>query len=344
MILSFPERKRGPRTAAAQAEIEAFCRWVLDFRSRLDFSVSSRGWGYLLEDHGIDKSQFDAVEKLINDCRKDALFPLDICACDEKRAAENLEEPDSETPEEYARVYAKIAAESWQHYLPISFWDFQDYYLEEAVEKIDLRELFTKECAEYHVPIWNAAGWSDLNSRAAVLERFRKHAEKGRKCVLLYCGDHDPAGLLISETIRKNLKDMSRAVGWWFAEEDQLIIDQFGLNFDFIQAHRLTWIDGLITGSGEDLANPRHPDHFKPYVQDYLKKYGARKVEANALVARHEAGRRLCREAIEKYIDPDGVKRYEKALRRERLKAKKELLGAFKAALAGMSGGNGKAR
>jgi hypothetical protein len=162
--------------------------------------------------------------------------------------------------------------------------------------------------------------------------------------VLLYCGDLDPAGEFMSDVIRKNIKDMSLSVEWWFADEDQLTIDRFGLNYDFVQAQGLTWIDGLETGSGEDLANPKHPDHFKPYVQNYLKKYGARKVEANALVARHEAGRQLCREAIEKYIDQDGIKEYEKVLQARRLLAKKELPAALKALLNGKRGGNGKPR
>jgi hypothetical protein len=58
-------------------------------------------------------------------------------------------------------------------------------------------------------------------------------------------------------------------------------------------------------------------------VQDYLRKFGARKVEANTLVVRPEQGRQLCREAIIKYIDQDGVDQYESALdeAREEVKA-----------------------
>ena len=62
------------------------------------------------------------------------------------------------------------------------------------------------------------------------------------------------------------------------------------------------------------MADPRHPDHFKPYVQNYLKHYGARKVEANALVARPEAGRALCRQAILQYVPADAVENYQARL------------------------------
>jgi hypothetical protein len=47
------------------------------------------------------------------------------------------------------------------------------------------------------------------------MKRFRKHDEEGRRCVLLYCGDFDPAGLHVSELMRKNLEDLERAVAWF---------------------------------------------------------------------------------------------------------------------------------
>jgi hypothetical protein len=237
----------------------------------------------------------------------------------------NLENLDSEDPTLYARRHVKAAARCDRWYQPISLWSFQSNYVEMVVEKSDLRTLFEPVCADYHVPIWNAGGWSDINSRADMMGRFREHDEAGRHCVLLYCGDFDPAGLFISQLIRKNLRDLEAAVGWC-PDEDRLVIDRFGLNEDFIEANKLLWVDGLETGSGQyNLEDPRHPDHDKPYVQDYLKRYGARKVEANALVTHFEAGRRLCREAIERYIDQDGISQYEEQLRVERQEVRKAL-------------------
>ena len=72
----------------------------------------------------------------------------------------------------------------------------------------------------------------------------------------------------------------------------------------------MTWIDNLETGSGRRLDDPRHPDHAKTFVQDYLERFGARKVEANALVVRPEAGRELCRQAILKYVDASAAEDY----------------------------------
>jgi hypothetical protein len=104
-----------------------------------------------------------------------------------------------------------------------------------------------------------------------IMLRFKRHEAEGRQDVLLNCCDHDPGGLNISEFLRSNLNDLARAVNW---RPNKLIIERFRLNYDFIEAQRLTWIDNV------------HPDHNKPYVENYLKQFGARKVEANALVLR----------------------------------------------------------
>jgi hypothetical protein len=143
--------------------------------------------------------------------------------------------------------------------------------------------------------------------------RFEEHESDGRQCVLLYCGDFDPAGLLISDSLRSNLEDLSEAVGW---DPKDLIIKRFGLNYDFINEQGLSWIDGLETGSGRSLADPKHPDHYKPHVQEYMRLYGVKKVEANALVIRPEAGRKLCEKAILEWIEDgeEAVDRHEDEL------------------------------
>ena len=70
------------------------------------------------------------------------------------------------------------------------------------------------------------------------------------------------------------------------------------------------------------MGDPKHPDHKKAYVQDYIRQFGKCKVEANALVVRPDMGRDLCRKAIEQYVSLESVKAFQKSLKpaREQLR------------------------
>lgn len=302
--VSIPRRPRGRMSAAGLAQYEAdraaFCSAIIEIDRSLDFKVGARGWAYILEEYGLAKGDFDLAQNLISDCRKTGELPLDIVAEDDAREFANLEFLSDATPEEEALAIVEYTKTAHQQYEPTSFWDFQHCYVEMLVEKIDLKSLFRSICAQFHVPLANGRGNADINSRARMMRRFAKWEREGKQPVLLYAGDHDPAGLRISDFLRRNLEDLSQAVGW---RPDNLIIDRFGLNADFIRTHGLTWIDNLETGSGARLDDPRHPDHRKAYVQNYLAEFGARKVEANALVTRPQAGRELCLAAIRRYVD-----------------------------------------
>jgi hypothetical protein len=309
-----PIRGRGRQSQASidgyETAITKFCDKILKINETLDFRVSSRGWCYILEGHyGLLKSDFSTAQRIINECRKSGRLPLDICSDDEGRATFGLESVDYANPEREAE-HALAYLRKWHtSYTPFSFWDELDYYVEMAVEKIDLRSLFAPVCEHFHVPLFNASGWADINSRAAMMERFAEKEAEGKHCVLLYCGDHDPGGLHISDFLHENLVALEGAVGW---SPDSLEIVRFGLDYDFIEAQGLSWIENLETANGKyPLDDPRHPDHDKPYVQNYLKRFGARKVEANALVVRPEAGRALCREAILRYVSEEDVTAYE---------------------------------
>jgi hypothetical protein len=316
-------RPNAATKAVYQNEVKAFCATLLEVKSRLDFDVGSRGWAYVLEgDRLIDKDEIDAAQQLINDCRKSGDLPLDICSEDGKRAAENLEDIDADPQEEAADLFDYIQTAE-QAYTPFSFWDDLDVYVQVATEKSNTKNLFSKVCAEFHVPIANIGGWRDLNVRAGFMQRFKEKEAEGKQYVLLYCGDFDPGGLQISNFLRSNLKDMERAVGW---SPDDLIIDRFGLDYDFIERERLTWIKNLATSKGEyPLDHKRHPDHDKSYVQNYLREYGVRKVESDALLKTPEAGRELCRQAILKYVPASATRRYQKKLIPVRTELRREL-------------------
>jgi hypothetical protein len=297
--------------ARDQALLE-FSNLLRSLSSQIGFKVSSRGWCYILEEHGLRKGDFSRAQSVINDCRKNGFLPVDFTSEDAARKTDHLESLDNDDPESYASFIVDHMIDNYIFwYSPESFWNNQNYYVEVAVEKVDLVTLFKPVCRRYNAPITNFRGWSDINSRANMMQRFMRMEAEGKECVLLYCGDHDPGGLNISQAIRRNMDQLAEADGidgWW---PDEVEIVRFGLNYDFIHENNLSWIDNLETASGKNLANPRHKDHYKPYVQNYLELYGARKVEANALVTRPKAGRDLMEGTLRKYIDAEAMGEWE---------------------------------
>lgn len=326
--LTLPDTSRGRPTKAQtdryRDQCSAWAAAILEIKSRLDIAVSSRGWCYLLEDHGLSKADFDKAQDLINEMRKSGLLPLDICADDSTRMFHGIEFLDNPDIDEELESIWDAVERFLTGYKPSSFWENQNYYVQMVVEKIDLRSLFEDVCGKYQIPIANARGWSDLNMRGDMMRRFAEHEEAGRIPVLLYCGDHDPKGLQISECLRSNCAELTPSVGW---SPKNLIVDRFGLNADFIKEHGLTWIDNLHTSSGGDLASSNHRDHKQAYVKNYIREFGAKKVEANALVTRPKEGRALCETAILKYVDPAKIPEYESRLELSR----DDLRRAFKA-------------
>lgn len=297
-------------------ELRKFAAIVEELSEQIGMKVSSRGWGYILEGKRlINKNQFDKVATLINDCRKKGFLPVDFCAEETARAFDGVVVPDELSVIKDARGFLSGFLNAPEHYNP-DWWEGEDYYIQMVVEKIDLVTLFKPVCAKYKIPIANSKGWSSILQRAEYSRRYAEAEQNGKQCVLLYCGDHDPDGLRISEFIRKNLedvKDVKWSDGMTGFDPENLIIERFGLNYDFIQKHKLTWIDNLITGNTQklmDLASPTHKNHKMPYVQDYLKKIGARKCEANAVITMPKAAQKLCRDAIEKYLGIDAQERF----------------------------------
>ncbi len=300
------------RGKAREQEIVEFARALIIIDRETGFKVSSRGWCYQLENLLVlTKDNFDRVQNLINQMRKKGYLPIDFTAQDASRQWASIEFPTKGTPVEYLGTFLKACMRIYDLYTP-NWWDGEEYYLQMMVEKIDLKTLFLPVCEKFHIPISTAKGWSDINQRAEMAERFKAAEEKGLIPILLYAGDFDPFGVNISETLLKNMWQIAGGTGW---EPENLVVDRFGLNLEFIEENNLSWIENLKTSAKppkiNDLADPRHPQHYLPFVQDWLENVGARKVEANALVVAPAAGRDLCKQSIERWLGTDALSRFQ---------------------------------
>lgn len=295
-------------------DLRDFAEMLKSLQMKIDFRVSSRGWAYLLEtERLINKDEFDKVTNVINNCRRKGILPIDFVAEESSRAFQGVEIPSDESVVVDFGGWLRACKNAAEHY-NLDWWDGEEYYIQMVVEKVDLVTLFNPVCREFHIPIANSKGWSSMLQRAEYARRFREAEDRGMKCVLLYCGDHDPDGLRISEFIRSNLAQLSE-VSWGDGnrgyDPNGLIIERFGLNRDFIERHNFTWIDNLITGSKKNLADPNHKNFKMPYVQQYLADVGERKCEANVLVTMPDVARKLVRDAIVSYVGEDAEDRFE---------------------------------
>jgi hypothetical protein len=281
-----------------------FSNQLVKLAHKVGFPVSARGWDYLFENMNlITKNQFDHVENLIKEGEKCGYIPVDVLAKDEGRAFDCVEEPTDCTPVQYVGRWLGYVQQIEWTYHP-DWWEGERYYVQTVVEKIDLKTLFLPISKKFHIPIATAGGWQNIFQRAEYGRRFKEAEERGLQSILLYGGDYDPGDSIMARTLRKNLEDVKH-ITWMDGtsgyDPKNLIIERFALTRQQIDDLHLTWIDNLITGNKNkkmDLADPKHPQHNWPHVQNWLKTEGARKCESNALVVHPEKAREIYENAI----------------------------------------------
>lgn len=286
----------------------AMGRVIEDMSHNTGYKFGPRGWAYYAEGLGlITKGEFDRFEKLLVDMRKAGELDPDVIEPDASRMATEVADFDASSygPKHYAEWAVndiRDELDKWAiAYHDIGYWDNLDYYIEMIVEKKDLIQIFKPTADKYNIRMTNGKGDTDIHSRLAMLKRFRHHTVHGRECILLAVGDHDPKGLHIVDGLHRTLMSCANLKGldWPYPEFEVVNI---GLTETQIDNMGLMKIGNLETGGGRDLSNPSHPDHYKPYVQDYIERFGIWKCEANALVSNPKEAERLLENAINQYI------------------------------------------
>jgi hypothetical protein len=125
------------------------------------------------------------------------------------------------------------------------------------------------------------------------------------------------------ERVRKLLEPLARIEAF-----PDMTFHRVGLNFSDIERLNLTWIDGLETSSGRDLACPSHKKHKNRDVQEYLATFGARKVEANALLRAPKEALNILQSALDLFVSRDGLARYQEQCRAD-MEAAGETVGSI---------------
>lgn len=315
MDITFP-KKRGRGGSSQESRksyidsLKKFADDMIRIQEGIDFQMGARGWCYALEPHGLEKSDFDWMQSQIQECRLLGYLKPGFILEEDGHAVTQFQDDEIDIENYFDSRYSEWRGaeqtfrDSWKRFCDVSFWDYQDYYIQLLVEKSDLKSLFMKICSRFGISIANMRGWGSLEQKATMAANFQRAEEKGLTPVLLACGDFDPPGISISESLEKQFQEYSVFTGW---NPENLIIERIGLSYDLIVENGLSWVDNLMTGSGRDLGDPNHSCYRKNTygIREYIQKYGERKCEANSIVVVPELGRKMLQDAIDRYLGPE---------------------------------------
>ncbi|MEW8200220.1 MAG: hypothetical protein AB2777_21520 [Candidatus Thiodiazotropha endolucinida] len=160
-------------------------------------------------------------------------------------------------------------------------WGRQDYYLEVWVEKEALGNVVSRACEPYLVPHMSCKGYLSASEAWRAGQRFFHHRSRGKDCILIHLGDHDPSGI-----------DMTRD------NKDRL--DIFTELPDSVSVHRIA----LNMDQVKEYSPPSNPTKVTDSrAKSYIRRYGRTSWELDALEP--QVLEQLIQSEIEQYIDHD---------------------------------------
>lgn len=152
-----------------------------------------------------------------------------------------------------------------------------------------LRPLTTK----YNVLLLSNKGYSSASAIHDAAQRIISHTSQGKKCHILYLGDHDPSGNDMVRDIRDRLDKLRCIVS----------VEKIALTMKQIEQY-------------DPPPNPAKKSD--PRSEKYVTEYGDQSWELDAL--KPEALNELVESNIKKYLDMDKYKNIVEKERREKLK------------------------
>ena len=167
----------------------------------------------------------------------------------------------------------KAAAQSYQ----LDRWEGQEYYVELWTEKDALVSVISPITKKYQVSVCINKGYTSASSIYNSAQRFLEQQE-GKKCILLYLGDHDASGLDMDRDIKSRLTE-------------------FGVDVEVVRI-------GLTMEQIQEYNPPENPaKKTDPRSKNYSKIFGEKSWEVDAL--RTDVLQNLIETSIRKYLDVD---------------------------------------
>ncbi len=178
-------------------------------------------------------------------------------------------------------------------------WSNQEYYVELYCEKQAMESVLLPMAKKYHIYFGINKGYSSASTMYAIAKRMEEKIAEGKRCVILYLGDHDPSGL-----------DMVRDIQTRVCEF--LNLSTMCQEFETIQI-------ALNKKQIDEFDPPPNPAKITdPRAKWYLKEHGNKSWELDALEPKVLS--EITEKAIRNYLDID---LYEDWIAREQKESKK---------------------
>ena len=174
-------------------------------------------------------------------------------------------------------------------------WDNQPKYLEIWTEKDALRSVLTEITYQYDVSLMVARGQLSRTAIYEASERYKAKAD--RECYLYYCGDFDPSGLSIYDSIKNRIGNFGVSINY----------ERIALTEEQIKKYRLPSDPGKQS-------DPNYNKFVALYSDDKV-------VELDSLPP--DILRDIIRECITKNIDPGLLAQVQKKERDEGIRLNK---------------------
>lgn len=86
-------------------------------------------------------------------------------------------------------------------------WAHSDYYVEVWCESRSIAGVIQGTCEELAVSLYPCGGFSSITLAYEAAQTLNWQASRGKVCIIYYIGDYDPAGVLIDQSLEKELRN-----------------------------------------------------------------------------------------------------------------------------------------
>lgn len=111
----------------------------------------------------------------------------------------------------------------------VNRWEDQDNLVEVWVEKAALIGVVERACIGLDVRFFACRGYNSQSAQYEAGKRFEYWRSRGKDCVVIHLGDHDPSGLDMTRDNRDRLDMFSR---------NGVRVERLALNWDQIEEHK----------------------------------------------------------------------------------------------------------